>query len=269
MLPPATGRRLALAGALVVALCAPILAGCGDSSSEAEARDPIEVPGRPAAADCGFRAGAAPTGAVAKKTKSPPTPGAYVYRVAGVQVVPGAGVRARDLPPRGELFITPARRWHGLVCFSTQRRFSADVANTSTYVIRGREVYLVGLLIEALGETHAIRPDPPVLTVSDKGSSWSGRFAGSTYGTYAFTALGERTLRVGSKPLRVVGVSSQVSYRGTVAGTQQSTVWISPRREVVVSESFSSRQRLGVNALRLRSRSHLLSTKPKPLPEDG
>lgn len=268
MLPRAIDPRVPLATAVLV-LCAGLAAvGCGGSSSGAESRDPIGLPSRPSAADCGFRDGVG-GGASAKKTKSPPTPGVYRYGVAGVQVVPGAGVRARDLPARGELFVTPARRRHGLVCFSVQRRFSADVANTSTYVIRGRDVYLVGLLIEALGESQVVRPDPPVLTVSDKGSSWSGRFGGSTYGSYSFTALGERTFRVGSKPLRAVGVSSAVSYRGGVFGAQQSTLWISPRREVVVSESFRSRQRLGVSSLRLRSRSHLLSLQPDPLPDRG
>jgi hypothetical protein len=175
-------------------------------------------------------------------------------------------VRVKNLSPRGDLYVAPSRRHGGLVCFTVQRRFSPEVANTSTYVIRGDSVYLVTLKIQALGESHLIHPDPPVLTVSDKGSSWSGRFGGSTAGSYKFSGLGKRTFRVGSRPLRAVGISSAVSYRGAVAGSQRSTTWVSLHHEVVVAESFRSRQRLGVSSLRLRSRSHLLSLDPDRLP---
>ncbi len=268
------GRLALVAIAIAIALPAAV-AGCGGGggggSGPGGGKDPaaIQVPGRPSAADCGF---AAPTGKVSggKKKKSPPAPGVYRYAVAGTQALPGSGVRVKDLPPRGDLYVAPARRHAGLICFTAQRRFSAEVANTSTYVIRGNDVYLVGLRIQALGESHLIHPDPPVLTVSDKGSSWSGRFGGSTAGSYQFSGLGKRTFRVGSRPLRAVGISSVVSYSGAVAGTQRSTTWISLHHEVVVAEAFRSQQRLGVSSLRLHSHSHLLSLDPDRLPaRDG
>jgi hypothetical protein len=259
-------RRAAAAIAVFIALVTGV-AGCGGGSDPPAGKAPtaIHLPGRPSAADCGF---AAPVGkgAARKKTKSPPAPGVYRYAVAGTQAIPGSGVRVKNLPPRGDLYVAPSRRHDGLVCFTVQRRFSTEVANTSTYVIRGNDVYLVALRIQALGESHLIHPDPPVLTVSDEGSSWSGRFGGSTAGSYQFSGLGKRTFRVGSRPLRAVGISSVVSYRGAVAGSQRSTTWVSLRHEVVVAEAFRSRQLLGVSSLRLRSRSHLLSLDPDPLP---
>jgi len=261
-------RRALVVVAIAIALPAAV-AGCGGGggSDPQVGNDPaaIQVPGRPSAAACGF-AGQAGKEAGDKKTKSPPAPGVYRYAVAGKQAMPGSGVRVKDLPPRGDLYVAPARRHGTLICFTVQRRFSGDVANTSTYVIRGNDVYLVGLRIQALGESHLIHPDPPVLTVSDKGSSWSGRFGGSTAGSYQFSGLGKRTFRVGSRALRAVGISSVVSYSGSVAGSQRSTTWISLHHEVVVSEAFRSRQRLGVSSLRLHSHSHLLSLDPDRLP---
>lgn len=262
------GRRAWATAATVVAI-AIALGGCGGGGSSGAGAGngavAIQVPGRPSAADCGFDAKSS-TAAAHPKTKKPPAPGVYRYAVAGTQAVPGSGVRVSDLPARGDLFVAPSRRHRGLICFTVQRRFSPDVANTSTYVIRGNDVYLVGLLIQALGESQTIRPDPPVLSVSEKGSSWSGRFGGSTAGSYQFSGLGKRTFRVGSRPLRAVGISSVVSYSGDVAGSQRSTTWISLHHEVVVAEAFRSRQRLGVSSLRLRSRSQLLSLDPDRLP---
>jgi len=240
-------------------------AGCGTSSS-GESND-IEAPRRPSAAECGFRTMPGASG----KRKSPsaktfPTAGVYRYNMIGTQAVPGSGVRVKNLPPHSDLFVTPPRRYRGLTCFTVQRRYAPDIANTTTYVIRGRDVYLISLRIQALGESQGIRPNPSVLSVSNTGSSWSGQFGGPTYGSYAFSGLGKRTFRVKSRLLPAVGISSVVSYRGAVNGAQKTITWISPRQNVVLSESVRSRQSFGVSALQLRSHSHLVSLKPKQLP---
>ena len=250
---------------VVVLAALTILSGCGDSSAGQSGA--VEVPSKPSAVECGFRGTPEPARATGagSEVKPPPAPGVYRYKVTGTQLVPGSGIRVKDLPPRGDLFVTRARRHGALTCFRAQRRYAPDIANTATYVIRGRDVYLVNLRIQALGESHEIRPDPPVLFLSDEGSSWSGQFGGQTSGSYEFLARGERSLRVSSQRLKVLGVSSVVSYRGAVNGTQRTTTWISPSRELVVSESLRSRQRFGVDSLRLRSRSRLLSLDPDPI----
>lgn len=258
-------RRATTIGALGIVLA---LGGCGASDPQEGAT--IKAPTSPSAADCGFRArdlqvdGGTDGRA---STKMIPHAGAYRYGVTGHLRVPGSGVRVKDLPSRAELLVTPPRRHGGLVCFRVQKRFAADVANTSTYVIRNKDVYLISLRIEALGESQEIRPSPAVLSVSGAGSQWAGQFGGATRGSYAFSGLGKRTFRVQSRRLSGVGVSSVVSYRGGVNGVQKSTAWITPRYGLVLFESFRSRQSFGVNSLHLDSRSHLLSLQPARLPK--
>jgi len=250
-------------------LSAMVLAGCGASDS-GDSNASITEPVKPSAEDCGFVA--APPSAQSEKRRSSgrePVPGAGIYRYSttGSQVVPGAGLRGKNLPSYSELVVTPAREVQEVTCFRVQRRFASDIANTSTYVVRGENVYLVSLLIQVLGESQEVRPIPPVLFASNSGSSWSGQFGGSTYGSYAFSALGNRTYRVGAKRVRAVGVSSSVSYQGEVRGTQAATAWISLDDNVVVAERVKSRQDFGVSALQLRSRSHLISLQPRQLRE--
>jgi len=144
-----------------------------------------------------------------------------------------------------------------------QRRYTPQLANTETYVIRGNELFLVGLRIEALGRSREVRPVPAVLFASNSGSKWSGQFAGTTSGSYSVTGLGRRIYRLGDKRLRVTGLSSSVAYRGAVDGTQETTTWISLGRRVVVAERVVLRERLGVSEVRLRLRRRLLTLEPR------
>jgi hypothetical protein len=258
-----------LLGKLCIAAVVLVLAGCG--ASESEKNDAvIEKPTRPSVRDCGLTHASPRMQGKEKRrssAESPPLPGIYRYAMTGSQAVPGAALRAKDLPAHSELFVTPSRKIGNATCFKVQKRFASDIANTSTYVIRGESIYLVSLLIQALGESQEIRPNPPVLSASNAGSSWSGQFGGATYGSYTFSVLGKRTYRVGARQLRAVGISSSVSYRGAVSGTQVATAWISLDHDVVVAEKVKSRQNFGVSVLGLRSRSHLVSLQPEPLPE--
>jgi hypothetical protein len=260
---------LVLLGKLCIATVVLVLAGCGATGSEKKDAV-IEKPTRPSVKDCGHALASLRMQGKEKRrssAESPPLPGIYRYDMTGSQAVPGAALRAKELPAHTKLFVTPSRKIGNATCFKVQKRFASDIANTSTYVIRGENIYLVSLLIQALGESQEIRPNPAVLSASSAGSSWSGQFGGATYGSYTFSVLGKQTYRVGARRLRAIGISSSVSYRGAVSGTQVATAWISLDHDVVVAEKVKSRQNFGVSALHLRSRSHLISLQPEPLPE--
>ncbi len=249
-----------------------LLAGCGTAGS-GETSSGIEKPSEPTAEACDFQAlsrhPADEDGKRSTKKDEAPQPGIYRYAMAGKQVVPGAALRVKNLPSHGELFVTPARKNGSESCFRIQMRFSPEVANTSTYVIRGENVYLVSLLTQALGESQEITPNPPVLSASGSGSKWSGQFGGRTYGGYSFSALGKRTFRIGNTKVRTAGISSSVSYRGAFNGTQAVTAWIAlrPNPHIVVSEELESRQDFGVSTLKIKAHSHLMSLTPKQEPE--
>lgn len=143
-----------------------------------------------------------------------------------------------------------------------QKRYTSQLANTETYVIRGNELYLVGLRVDALGRSQEVRPVPAVLFASGSGSKWSGEFTGRTSGSYSVTGLGTRHYRLGDRKLRVTGLRSSVSYRGAVTGTQTATTWVSPAQSLVVAERVALRERLGVNEVRLKLRRRLLNLDP-------
>lgn len=249
---------------LAFALPLLVLAGCGASQST-ERTSTIESPQKPSAEDCGLTATPSKAGKrneASSTEESVPAAGAYRYSMAGSQAVLGTGLRGKDLPRYSDLLVTPARKTSGVSCFRVQKRFTPDIANTSTYVSRGREVYLVNMLIQALGESYEVRPNPPVLFASDAGSSWSGQFGGPTRGSYSFTALGKRAFRVGAKRIQTLGIASAVSYQGEVSGKQVATAWISVDDNVVVRERIRSRQDFGVSTLKLQSLSRLVSLRP-------
>jgi hypothetical protein len=143
-----------------------------------------------------------------------------------------------------------------------QKRYTSRLANTETYVIRGSELYLVGLRVQALGRSQEVRPIPAVLFASNSGSKWSGAFTGKTMGSYSVTGLGKRFCRIEGKRLKVTGLESSVSYRGAVSGTQTTTTWISPARRVIVAEKMTMRERLGVSEVHLSLRRRLVSLNP-------
>lgn len=251
------------AAALIVAT----VSSCG-GSDPAGGGASIAPPSRPSARECGAGSSPAqvPKRAGKRSRASAPAAGLYRYRVSGSQTVSGAALRARDLPARGETLVSRSRTVGVLTCFRIQRRLAPDIANTATYVIRGGDVYLVGIVIQALGEAQTIRPDPAVLSATESGSEWSGQFAGPTSGSYSFSVRGRQRFRVGGQRLRAVRISSSVSYRGAYSGTQKATTWLSVDHDLVLGESARSSQDFGVSTLRLRSRSRLISLRPGPLP---
>jgi hypothetical protein len=254
------GWRLWLA---LMLLCGAALAlsACG-ASVKGAVEAAIAPPAPPTARICGVDS-APPRGRSAGGRRRRPTPpGVYRYRTRGYSGVPDEAVRARSLPRITKLIATRSRRFGDLVCFRLQKRYAPDLANTETYVIRGNELFLVGLRLEALGQSREVRPTPAVLFGNGTGSRWSGRFGGATSGSYDVTALGERVYRLGGERLRVTGVRSTVSYRGKVSGAQTMTAWISPGRRLAVAERVALRERMGVSDLRLHLDRRLLSVDP-------
>jgi hypothetical protein len=238
------------------------LAACGSPASSAD-KGEVAPPGPPTAQSCGV-GGPRPQrhGDASGPRRSPTPPGTYRYRTHGTSGVPGEAVRGKDLPRVTELIATRSRRFGDLVCFRLQKRYAPDLANTETYVLRGSELFLVGLRLQARGSSREVRPVPAVLFGSDSGSKWSGRFSGGTSGSYVVTGLGERTLSFDGGRLKVAGVRALVSYRGAVSGAQRMTTWISPRRRLVVLERVAMRERLGVSDVRLHFDRRLISLDP-------
>jgi hypothetical protein len=259
------GRVRGLRAASISALCiggALALVACGSSASEAD-NGAVALPSAPTAKSCGIAGSPQrrPPGA-ARKRQLPTPPGAYRYRTRGTSGVPSEAVRARDLPRVTELIATKSRRFGDLVCFRLQKRYAPDLANTETYVIRGSELFLVGLRIQALGRSQEVRPAPAVLFGSNAGSEWSGQFSGATSGSYKVRGLGERVYRLGDRWLKATGVRSSVSYRGAVSGAQAMTAWILPQKRLVLTERVVLRERLGVSNVRLRLHRRLVSLEP-------
>lgn|GEM_PF-4475865 len=252
---------LAVAAMGVAVLLSGCSSGAADDSSAA-----IAMPTPPTARECKARlAKATPeTGRPREATHAhPPPPGAYGYSMKGTRAIPGSGVRVKDLPTQGEQIITSPIEVGGSKCFKIQQRIAPDIANTSTYLIRQGDVFLVRLLIQAAGEAQDIRPAPPVLSASSAGTTWSGQFGGPTYGSYRFSVLGKRDFRIGHRHVSATGIASSVSYAGRVSGQQRSTAWIGQSPRLVVAESFRSSQRFAVSALKVALESKLVALRPR------
>jgi hypothetical protein len=239
-----------------------VLTACGSVSSEAE-DSVVTPPSPPTAENCGLADSPRRRPASAAHARQrPPVPGVYQYRTRGTVDVPSEAIRARDLSPVTELIATKSRRFGNLVCFRMQKRYAPDLATTETYVIRGSELFLVSLLIQAPGSSRAVRPAPAVLFGSSSASKWSGQFGGATSGAYSVTAIGNRPYFIDGKRLKARGVRSTVSYRGAVSGARTMTAWISPQKRLILSERVVLRERLGVSDVLLRMRRRLISLEP-------
>jgi hypothetical protein len=260
-----SGWACGLRAASITVLCAAAalaLAACGSPAGEV-GDGAVALPSPPTAKSCGIAGSLQqrPPGAT-RKRQLPPPAGVYRYRTRGVSGIPSEAVRARDLPRVTELIATRSRRFGDLVCFRLQKRYAPDLANTETYLIRGGELFLVGLRIQALGNSQEVRPVPAVLFGSNSGSKWSGQFSGATSGSYSVTGLGKRVYRLGGRRLQATGVKSSVSYQGAVSGAQAMTAWILPEKRLVLTERVVLQERLGVSNVRLHLRRRLISLEP-------
>lgn len=233
---------------------------CGGAEERSAAPEGIRLaaPTRPATADCAARqlaTAATPEGLA-------PAPGSYRYRTEGTRTLSGERSRVRRLPSRTTIAVTGERRIGNLRCFRVQRRYARALGDTATFVIRGSDIYLTGLLLQVGGDLSEIAPDRPVLFLSGDELEWSGRFEGTTRGRYAASVIGRRTMKVGTRRVRAVGVEIRLSFAGEVRGTARLEQWISPDRNLVIAEKVEQRRSYGLDRLRLDYSSRLASLRP-------
>ena len=258
------------ATALAVCAVAMIATGCGAApgGTGAQSEDlPLSVEAPPTASACGFDDGVALREAAALRSgpaAATPLPGAYRYATHGVTSDPDAAGGVRALPGRTTAVVTPARTAAGLRCFGRRHRLAPYTDAANVYVVRGQDVYVVGVGIATPHLVERVTPRPAILGASDTETRWSGAFRGPTSGTYAVEVLGRRRIRVGDRVVSAVGVRSTAIYRGQVTGEQVSRSWVTPGRSLVVAESARSALRIGGAEERLRYRSRLLSLLPDP-----
>lgn len=253
-LPPGT-RPWSACTALAIASLAGVvfLGSCGTSDNEFGALK-IARPTTPSASQCG---------AVAEsgqgRPEKPPLPGTYDYRARGHRVLIGNDRRVFQLPHTIQVVVSPTRRVGRLVCFALQRRFGEDLADTGIFVIRGNDVYLRAVRFQSGSYINAFAPNPAILSLSGSELSWSGTFRGSAVGRYAAELIGRKTIRVGSRSVRAVGIRSRASYAGSLRGWDRSVQWFAPARHLIVAERSTQQRTLGLDRLRLSYSARLTS----------
>lgn len=161
-----------------------------------------------------------------------------------------------------EVVVSPARRVGGLACFAMQRRYVKDVADTGVFVMRGSDTYLRSVRFQAGSYIDSVVPNPPMLSMSGSELEWSGEFRGSTAGRYAAEVVDRKTMRVGARSVRVVGIRTRGSYAGNVKGWERSERWFAVDRKVPVAETSTQERTLGLDRLRLTYSARLKSLKP-------
>jgi hypothetical protein len=233
----------------VAALCMGA-AGCGasDSSGDPVAGGAIARPTAPSAGDCAARELASGE----RSRPLAPAPGTYEYGLRGNETVVGEQREVYDLPRSMPMIVTPATKVSGLRCFRVQRRIRRTVVETSTFASRGEAVYLTKLELETDRSSETLVPRPPVLAISPDDVEWSGAFAGPTRGRYRGELLGRRTIRVGGRPVRAIGIALDSSFAGEVTGTQRSEQWFSVDRHLVLRGRHDERRRFGQDDLRMK-----------------
>ena len=240
----ATERRLALA----TALAAVALAGCGgsdDDSSESGETAKLENPTRPAAADCA-------TDALATSAKPDylvPKAGNYRYAMQGTRKTLAQESVSSPLPRQTQFVFTPTLSEGNLRCYRTQRRYAPDVADTTTFTVRGSDVYVTNLDVFTRGKTFTVKPEPPIKVLDGDDFEWGGSFSGPTNGRYQANVLGRRAMQVGGKRERAVGVQIRLSFAGDLRGTARTVTWFSMENNLPLLET--SKQDRDVAGLRL------------------
>ena len=259
--------RAATATLLALGLAAGA-AGCGAAGPEARLGSTDIALSRsapPSAGTCGFGDAAALREAAATATVRPsaaPLPGAYLYATRGSTSDPEVATGTRPLPSRSTAVVTPARTAAGLRCFGRRLSFERHTDTSNVYVVRGDDLYVVGVGVGTPHLVQRVLPRPAILGLSGHETRWAGAFRGRTSGTYDVEVLGRRSFRVGDRTVTAVGVASRATYRGEVEGEQTSRAWMTTGRSLVVAESGRSVLRIGGAEERLEYRNRLLSLQP-------
>ena len=246
-----------LLGLVFVSVVAFALYGCGDDEQPEAKEITLPKPDKPTAAQCD----SALTATRAPEVR-PTSPGTYEYKTKGKRELIGEKRRVKKLPVRTEMIVSPARMVDKVWCYVTQRKYEKDLGDTATILIRGSDIYLHKLRFQSGGYIKKLSPQQPLLMLSGTELDWSGVFRGRTAGRYAAEIIGRKTMKVGSRKVKVVGVESRTSYGGDIEGYERSTRWIAVDRKVVVSENVVQQRKFGLDKLRLSYTANLVSLKP-------
>jgi hypothetical protein len=255
---------LAALFAFSLAACAAGCGGSGSSGGGATASNGIELKAGapPSASTCGFdRLGSSARSA--RGSQAAPAPGTYSYTSRGTDSVPGTGGRPRALPKSAETLITPARRSGGLTCFGSEQRYSPSTHTSNVYIVRGGDIYIVGVGFNTSSYVQKVLPQPAILAVSATSTSWTGAFRGPTSGSYRVEILRRGSMKVGGKSVSAVELSSKATFTGELTGTQDRTTWLARDRSLVLEESGHSNLRFGGDEEKLAYTIKLRSLQPK------
>lgn len=245
-------------GVVLAVTVALAIAGCSGSSKNGGGAQQgavvLRPPGTPGQRDCSV--GSLRTNVRAQNLA--PTPGAYSYNVKGTRSLTGPTRSVKRLPAVVKVIVTPSRRFGKLVCFRVQRRYTAALGDTATFVVRGSDVYLSLLTLQSGGEITEIHPAPPVRSLSGNDLNWSGSFAGDTRGQFAGDVIGRRSLRLpdGSRA-KAIGIQLRVSFAGETRGTLDTVQWLSTARNFVLAEKVDLKRTFGLDHEHLRFEGHL------------
>ncbi len=247
-----------LVGLVAVSVTALAMPGCGSNDDKPSTQKvTLSQPSKPTVAQCGRGLVAS-----AKPKERPASAGTYRYKTVGKRELIGEKRRDSRLPARTEVIVTPARMVDNVWCYMIQRRYDTDLGNTGTVLIRGSDVYISKLRFQSGSYVKTLSPRRPLLTLSGTDLDWSGVFRGRTSGRYAAEIIGRKSMKVGSRKVRVVGVKSRISYDGEIEGWERSTRWISAGQSLAISEEVVQQRKLGLDRLRLTYKTRLISLDP-------
>lgn len=244
----ARGAGIALA-ALAVTLAACGGGGDGDTSGAGvtapDGQATLEPPTTPTREECAteqLEASEPPDDLV-------PPPGDYTYEVDGTRRTLGAAGGETRLPDSFTFTITEARSIGQLRCFTIHRPYTPQLADQTTFVVRGGEAYVTRVRAIAAGRAIEIVPNPPIKALSGDDLEWSGSFRGPTRGTYAGSLLGRRAIRVGGRRERALGVELRLSLAGELRGTSVTRTWFSQESNLVLQEDARQERTAGAERL--------------------
>lgn len=263
MLLARTSGLLKAFAAAVPVLVAVTAVGCGQSGGEGGTdRGPAAtgVLSLPSASRCGVR--------YLRSTASPerlvPRAGIYRYRTRGSLRVAGVSRSVERLPEVSRLEVTRAAVRRGVMCVRTRMTLATGLGQVSTLAARNHDVYATVLGFQAAGHTSSLSPQPPMRTFTTGGATgWSASFVGRSRGQYAADVVGRKTIRIGSRRVRTIGVRLRLSIAGEVEGSEVSTRWIVAGRNLVAQETVVRQQRIDKDLLTLRYSARLMSLTPR------
>ncbi|HEX8052747.1 MAG TPA: hypothetical protein VF517_07120 [Thermoleophilaceae bacterium] len=230
------------------------LAGCGGDDKKDEGDElgggsaSLQPPETPKPEDCA--GDALKTGERADNLA--PKPGTYTYDQKGTRSESGSG-SGTALPKTAELRVTPTIKVGNLVCFRSQTAYSPKEADTTTFVIRGGDVYVTSLDSFVAGQTAQFRPNPPIRGVDGSGAEqWTGSFGGPTQGTYEGTLLPRQSFSFEGKSTKSPGVKLHFAFKGELSGESTQETYVSLDDGTLFRQKVDQTRNLGASSVKLK-----------------